>query len=80
MQNRIHLTRLGGTAMVAVLTSLATPAMAQEADRATAPVKAHDNINGGSGIWIAWVMAALVVVAAIVAATHEDDTVLPHSP
>jgi hypothetical protein len=67
-------------AAVAAASLAATPAMAQAADRATAPVKAHDNINGGSGIWIAWVMAALVVVAAIVAATHEDDTVLPHSP
>jgi hypothetical protein len=66
-------------AAFAALSLAASPAMAQ-AERTAAPVEKADALSGGSGIAIAWIMAALAIVAAIVAATDDDDIVLPHSP
>ena len=66
-------------AATAALSLAATPAIAEAAfDRAAAPVKGENDLEGGSGIIIA-VLAAAAVIAGIIIATDDgnDDPVSP---
>jgi hypothetical protein len=57
-------------AALAALSFITAPAAA-EISRASAPVEEVDSLSGGIGI--AWILAALMVVAAIVILSDEDD-------
>jgi hypothetical protein len=64
-------------AALAALSLAATPAAAQ-VDRAAAPVEEAESLAGGLGV--AWIAAALMVVAAIVILTNDDEGDFPVSP
>ena len=64
-------------AALAAVSLAATPAAAQ-ATRAAAPVENAEALTGG--IWIAWVMAALVAIAAVLIITDDNESDLPTSP
>lgn len=57
-------------AALAALSLAATPAVAQPG-RTSAPVEQTESLGGGIGL--AWIAAALMVVAAIVILTGDDD-------
>lgn len=58
--------------------SLTAAPLAAQANRAAAPVEDAESLTGG--VWIAWVMAALVAIAAVLVITDDDETDLPTSP
>lgn len=58
--------------------SLAAAPLAAQANRTAAPVEDAESLTGG--VWIAWVMAALVAIAAVLVITDDDETDLPTSP
>ncbi len=57
------------------LALIATPVVAQAttADRASAPVGATSELEGGSGIILAILAAAAIIAGIIIAADNEDD-------
>lgn len=58
--------------------SLATAPAAAQASRTAAPVGDTESLTGGATI--AWVMAALMVIGAILIITDDDESDLPTSP
>ena len=64
-------------AALAAVSLAAAPAAAQ-ASRTAAPVGETETLTGGATI--AWIIAALMVVGAILIITDDDDSDLPTSP
>ena len=64
-------------AALAAVSLAAAPAAAQ-ASRTAAPVGETEALTGGATI--AWIIAALMVVGAILIITDDDDSDLPTSP
>jgi len=64
-------------AALAALSLAAAPAAAQ-ASRTAAPVGDSESLTSGSTI--AWIMAAIMVIGAILIITEDDDNDAPTSP
>ena len=64
-------------AALAALSLTAAPAAAQ-AGRTAAPVGDAESLTGG--VWVAWVLAALVAIAAVLIITDDNESDLPTSP
>ena len=64
-------------AALAALSLAAAPAAAQ-ASRTAAPVE--DSESQAQGVTIAWIMAAIMVIGAILIITDDNESDLPSSP
>jgi len=58
--------------------SLSAAPVAAQSVRTAAPVDQAESLRGGLGV--AWIMAAIMVIGAILVIVDDDDSDLPHSP
>ncbi len=68
-------------AATAAVSLAASPALAQSADRAAAPVEGESRLggdDGGAGIILALLAAAAIIAGIVIAGGNDDDT--PASP